>query len=237
MHWRIAAVLPHLRGRVLDVGCGTNDLLKTYRQAGGQPRAADSVGVDVFDWPGADLLVGDSADLPYGDGSFDTVAIVAALNHIPNRAAVLRECRRLLRPGGRAVLTMLPPTLSWAWHQLRRPWDADQTERGMQPGEVWGLSRRQIDALLRGAGFEPTRRSRFMFGLNLLTLAEPAKVPAANGTNGTSGTNGTPHPAAAAPPPALAVTRRRAASGDFDAAPDAVDAPDAKVPAVAAAER
>ena len=214
MHWRIAAVLPHLRGRVLDVGCGTNDLLKRYRAKAKQPRAADSVGVDVFDWPGADLLVDDSADLPYDDASFDTVAVVAALNHIPNRAEVLRECRRLLRPGGRIVLTMLPPTLSWAWHQVRRPWDADQTERGMQPGEVWGLSRRQIDLLLTDAGFAPTRRSRFMLGLNLLTLAEPAAVPAA-----AKAVNGTSHPAvAAAATPVLAVARRRVAAED-DARP------------------
>ena len=60
MQWRIAAVLPHLRGRVLDVGCGTNELLLRYRRDSEQPGAIDSVGIDVFDWPGADLLVEDS---------------------------------------------------------------------------------------------------------------------------------------------------------------------------------
>lgn len=174
MHWRIAAVLPHLRGRVLDVGCGTNELLARYRAQPLDADASHSVGVDIYDWPGADLLVEDSSDLPYDDASFDTVAFVASLNHIPNRREVLRECRRLIRPGGTVVVTMLPPRLSWAWHQVRRPWDADQIERGMQPGEVYGLTRRQVDDLLAEAGFEPVEHRRFMFGMNLLTLAYAA---------------------------------------------------------------
>lgn len=181
MQWRIHAVLPHLRGRVLDIGCGTNDLLRRYRQRQPTAEAAESVGVDVFDWPGADLLVDDSSTLPYADASFETVAFVASLNHIPNRVDVLRECRRLIRGGGQVVVTMLPPRLSWAWHQVRRPWDADQIERGMQPGEVYGLTRRQIDDLLRKAGFEPVGHCRFMLGMNLLTLARPA-VSAVNGS-------------------------------------------------------
>lgn len=177
MQWRIAAVLPHLRGRVLDVGCGTNELLLRYRRDSEQPGAIDSVGIDVFDWPGADLLVEDSSDLPYNDASFDTVAFVASLNHIPNRQEVLRECRRLIRPGGMVIVTMLPPRLSWAWHQVRRPWDADQIERGMQPGEVYGLTRADVDELLTDAGFQPAEHRRFMCQVNLLTLATAA-VPA-----------------------------------------------------------
>ena len=179
MLWRIAAVMPHLRGRVLDLGCGTNDLLKQYRQVhADRPGAAESVGLDVFDWPGADRLITDAADLPYDNGSFDTVTIVAALNHIPNRLEALRECRRVVKEEGRLVLTMLPPRLSRVWHTIRKPWDADQTERGMQPGEVYGLSRTQIDRLLAQAGFEPDRHVRFMGGLNLLTLADTAPLPA-----------------------------------------------------------
>ena len=137
MNWRNAAVIPHLRGRVLDLGCGTNDLLKRYRATHeNDPAARQSVGLDVFDWPGADLLIADSAELPYPDEAFDTISIVAALNHIPNRLEALRECRRLIRPDGRIVLTMIPPRISRVWHTVRRPWDADQTLRGMQPGEV-----------------------------------------------------------------------------------------------------
>ena len=186
MRWRHRVVLPQLRGRVLDVGCGYNGLVAAYRRGAGSNGspgpsghgAAESVGVDVYPWEGADVIVADTAELDFPDGGFDTVTIVAALNHIPNRLDVLREAHRVLAPGGRVVLTMIPPRMSWAWHTLRRPWDADQTERGMKEGEVYGLSNKQVLDLVRQAGFEPVVDRRFMVGLNRLTVAEKVPTPA-----------------------------------------------------------
>lgn len=162
MRWRIGAVRPHLAGRLLDIGCGTNQLVRAHGQG---------VGVDVFPWEGADLVVDDTAHLPFADGEFATVTIIAALNHIPNRREVLREAHRLLEPGGRIVLTMIPPRISALWHALRRPWDHDQTERGMQPGEVYGLTPTAMRALLAEAGFVVEREQRFMLGVNRVTIA------------------------------------------------------------------
>ena len=175
MRWRHRLVLPQLRGRAMDIGCGYNDLIREYRETGGE-----GVGVDVYPWPGADRVVEDTAVLDYPDQSFDSVAIIAALNHIPNREAVLREVHRLLRPDGRIVLTMIPPRLSWLWHTLRKPWDADQTERGMKAGEVYGLTGRQVHELLKQTGFAPLKDRRFMLGLNRLTVAEKVPTPAAD---------------------------------------------------------
>jgi ubiquinone/menaquinone biosynthesis C-methylase UbiE len=154
---RLKAVLPHVSGRLLDVGCGSNQLVRHY---------ANGVGVDVHPWDGADVVVDDTATLEWESGSFDTITIVAALNHIPNRAAVLNECRRVLRPGGRVVITMLTPRTSRVWHWLRAPWDADQRDRGMKPGEVYGFTAREVIDLFRRAGFAPLSQQRFMLGLN-----------------------------------------------------------------------
>jgi SAM-dependent methyltransferase len=154
---RVAAVLPYVHGRLLDVGCGSNGLVRSY---------ANGVGVDVHPWPGADVIVHDTAALQWEPASFDTVTILAALNHIPNRAAVLNECRRVLRPGGRVVITMLTPRTSQVWHWLRAPWDADQRDRGMQPGEVYGFTSAQLLEMFRRAGFQLLLRRRFMLGFN-----------------------------------------------------------------------
>jgi SAM-dependent methyltransferase len=154
---RLKAVLPHVSGRLLDVGCGSNHLVRHY---------ANGVGVDVHPWAGADVVVSDTASLAWESGSFDTITIVAALNHIPNRAAVLDECRRVLRPGGRVVITMLTPRTSRIWHWLRAPWDADQRDRGMKPGEVYGLTAAAVLELFRSAGFTLLSQQRFMLGLN-----------------------------------------------------------------------
>lgn len=166
---RIQEVLPQITGRLLDIGCGTNNLVKTYPGPG--------VGVDVYDWGGVDLVVEDTAHLPYSPQEFDTVTVIAALNHIPNRDQVLREAYRVLTSNGKIILTMIPPFISAIWHTLRKPWDVDQKDRGMKQGEVYGLSRGQIHRLLREAGFNVTYESRFMLGINLLVVATKVDAP------------------------------------------------------------
>lgn len=52
---------------------------------------------------------GDAAALPYADKSFDAVFCMFGLMFVPDRAAALRELRRVLRPGGTAVVTTWPP--------------------------------------------------------------------------------------------------------------------------------
>lgn len=49
------------------------------------------------------LLEGDGRTLPYGDASFDAVAIMDVLEHVPDPARVLDEVLRVLKPGGRLV--------------------------------------------------------------------------------------------------------------------------------------
>jgi SAM-dependent methyltransferase len=43
--------------------------------------------------------------LPFDDGTFDGLVCIDAMNHFPDRLAVLREWRRVLRPGRRALFT------------------------------------------------------------------------------------------------------------------------------------
>ena len=102
--WRVETVLPVVRGRLLDIGCGRNRVVRRY--------SGEGVGVDILDWGDADLVVEDAAALPWPDGEFDTITIVAALNHMPNREAIIREAARLLKPGGTVVVTMIPPGVS-----------------------------------------------------------------------------------------------------------------------------
>jgi len=166
--WRTRVVLPHVRGRLLDLGCGANHLVRQY---------GNGLGVDVCQWGDVDVVVEDAGKLPFKDASFDSATIVAALNHIPNRQQALRELHRVLRPGGLAITTMIPPRLSRVWHALRKPWDADQSERGMKEGEVYGLTASQVRQLLTSAGFRVQRQKRFMLGLNMLTLAQKPGCP------------------------------------------------------------
>jgi ubiquinone/menaquinone biosynthesis C-methylase UbiE len=47
---------------------------------------------------------GDATRLPYDDASVDAVILTAVLGEIPDRAAALREIRRVLKPSGRLVV-------------------------------------------------------------------------------------------------------------------------------------
>ncbi len=163
---RIRTVLRYAHGRLLDVGCGEgNPLVRTYPGPG--------VGVDVFPWPGIDLLV-NTARMPFPDASFQTVTMLAVLNHVPNRREVLRECRRVLTPDGTLLVTMIGPLVGKLRHALARSWDADQTERPHRAGELMGMDEPAVRRLLAETGFELQTRVRFVCGFNSLYVARPA---------------------------------------------------------------
>jgi ubiquinone/menaquinone biosynthesis C-methylase UbiE len=94
---------------ILDVGCGTGANLRRLLSQYGT-----SVGVDPADaairfarnrWPGP--LVQASGDaLPFADASFDLVTAFGVICQLGVRSdlAVLSECYRVLRPGGRVLL-------------------------------------------------------------------------------------------------------------------------------------
>lgn len=159
---RVNAVLPHVRGRLLDVGAGANTLVKRY---------GNGVGVDVFDWGGGALVVEDSSKLPFPDKEFDTVTFLACLNHIPYREAALREAHRLLRDDGLLLITMINPVLGYIGHKIFW-WYSEDKVRGMQPGEVDGLWSSELTELCGRAGFDVVEHKTFVYGLNHLYVAQ-----------------------------------------------------------------
>jgi SAM-dependent methyltransferase len=161
---RLRAVAPWLKGRLLDIGCGDNELVRSY---------GNGVGVDVYDWGGGALILPDCSRIPLPDVSFDTITIIAALNHIPNRIEVLKEARRLLAKDGRLLITMINPMLSYIGHRLLW-WYSEDKERGMEPGEVYGFWNKDLISLVEQAGFNLFLHKRFVYGLNNLFIFRKA---------------------------------------------------------------
>ena len=97
--------------RVLDLGCGAGRFVAAAREAGG-----DVVGVDIAEAalerarqvaPGADLrLLGADGSVPLGHGEVDLVWCSEVLEHVPDTVGLLTEIRRVLRSGGRLLLTV-----------------------------------------------------------------------------------------------------------------------------------
>ena len=98
--------------RVLDVGCGTGELLS--RLAAKYPRAR-LAGIDPVPQmlkvardklsDVVDLRVGWANDLPWPDASFDVVVSCNMFHYITHPEDSIREMRRVLAPGGRLLIT------------------------------------------------------------------------------------------------------------------------------------
>lgn len=94
----LAAAAAHFTGRVLDVG-GARQRGAFRRPAGARWVVADiqrAFRPDV----GADVQA-----LPFRDAVFDAIKATELLEHVPDVARALGECRRVLRPGGHLVIT------------------------------------------------------------------------------------------------------------------------------------
>jgi SAM-dependent methyltransferase len=107
------------RGRLLDVGCATGTLLELARL-----RGWDVNGVDISEYATGiardyyclDVFTGELRDAEYGEGQFDVVVMDDLIEHVADPAALVRESRRILRPGG--ILTVNTPNRSGLWHLL-----------------------------------------------------------------------------------------------------------------------
>ena len=84
---------------VLDVGCGVKPYYPFFA-----PYVTSYVGLDVGDNPMADLY-GFAEEIPSEDESFDLVLCTQVLEHCSDPARAVAELRRVLRPGGRALLS------------------------------------------------------------------------------------------------------------------------------------
>jgi SAM-dependent methyltransferase len=158
----VFSLLPELRGkRVLDLGCG----MGTFTLEAAQ-RGAASVGLDMM--PAAlhaalrvareecvgeaRFILGDAAQLPASNASFDVVLAADLTEHLDDLtlSRMLAEVRRVLKPGGHLVI--YTPEATHFFEMLR--------ERGVMkqdPSHIGIRRARELADLTRAAGFTPER--------------------------------------------------------------------------------
>ncbi len=112
--------------KVLDLGCGTGRHSGWLAEAGAQVTALDfssgmlaearkKIPAQNVEFVHHDL----NQSLPFEDAHFDHLIHCLALDHLDAPQAMLHEMRRVLRPGGRAVLSMMHPAMFLKGTQAR----------------------------------------------------------------------------------------------------------------------
>ena len=170
--FRERVALPHIPegSRVLDVGCADGHL---FRSAG--TRIRDGVGIDpdVPDGrrpsePRYRVVRGAFPDDLEDPGPFDVITMLAVFEHFSetDRPRVIDACRRLLRTGGRVVITVPAPAVDRIVDVLRTL----HLSHGIDIEAHHGY--RPEDTPRHFAGFRALVHESFELGLNHLYVLE-----------------------------------------------------------------
>lgn len=151
--------------RIVDVGCGAGRLVEALMK-----RGLDAYGCDVASYLAEDLevpadrfatLTFDPYVLPYEDNSVDAVVSTSVLEHVQNPEELMREIKRVLKPGGLSMHAMpakwyLPsephifvPLVSWLWPHVPGWWLALWAKLGIRNEFQKGLSAAEVAELNR----------------------------------------------------------------------------------------
>src|SRR5262245_34317396 len=107
--------LPAASGVLLDFGCGGQPYRTLF-----EPYVTRYLGADIAPAAGVelDITFAPGESLPLADGSIDTILSTQVLEHAGDPESYLRECRRLLSPAGRLIITV---PMQWRHHEV--PYD------------------------------------------------------------------------------------------------------------------
>lgn len=125
VRWLLAR-LPAGPGRVLDAGTGLGNVVHVAERSRpdlswtGVDRSGERLGRALADGVAAPVAVADLLDLPHPDATFDAVLCSEVLEHLEDDRAALRELVRVLRPGGRLLVSVPHADFPWTWDPIAR---------------------------------------------------------------------------------------------------------------------
>jgi demethylmenaquinone methyltransferase/2-methoxy-6-polyprenyl-1,4-benzoquinol methylase len=178
--WRrraVEALRPADGGRFLDAGCGTGDMIvELLRQSPGGRAVGIDLSARMLDLAHAkvrkaglearvELLPGDVTATDFAGASFAGVLSAFCIRNVADRLGALREMRRVLAPGGRAVILELTRPHSGVLrlaHRLYNRWVVPLVARAISDAGAYRYLGESIEgfpdprefmALMRQAGF------------------------------------------------------------------------------------
>ncbi len=165
---------------VLDVGCGTGRVCAQLAKEG-----VHYTGIDISEeqinqarkaCPQGKFFTGSMLELPFPDNSFDAVLHIAALHHLltkEERARALREAARVLKPGGKLLITVMG---LWRPHYWKRFFWSDQAKRAFPPALRAQLSFKDTAHIWQWGVREPVYRYYHAFTKRELRALLPPEL-------------------------------------------------------------
>lgn len=116
------------KGRLLEIGCGKGHLLALMSRWGWACEGLDfdDTAVGNARQKGLKVVLGDLESQRYPEGKFDAILSSHVIEHVMDPKALVTECLRVLRPGGRCIV-VTPNVLAWSHRLFGRHW------RGLEP--------------------------------------------------------------------------------------------------------
>jgi SAM-dependent methyltransferase len=146
---------------LLDVGCGSGWLADHFPNYTGIDSSPEAVAAARAH--GRNVIEGNVDEpLPFEDVQFDAIVVKDLLEHVRDPVAVVKEVRRVLRPGGR-VFASSPDAQRWVWDDYthRRPFTR-KSFRLLFADQGFEVERVAYESVLPGTGIISgyTRRKR-----------------------------------------------------------------------------
>ena len=136
-------------GRLLDVGCGSGQMLSVMAELGWQAEGVDfdPAAVQHARSKGLQVRLGTLEEQRYPNAHFDAITMSHLIEHVHDPIALLAECYRILKPGG-ALVVVTPNVESYGHKRFGSHW------RGLEPPRHLHLfSQRSLCTVVSEAGF------------------------------------------------------------------------------------
>lgn len=173
---RMKAIRQYVSGDILDIGCGYGSVVRTFG-----PAREDYMGIEhnlkIVHWlkkqyPGYSFLFLDTdIDLIPVSRKFDTILMIAVLEHLAHPERLIAVLPKLLKPDGRIVLTTPTPIGGWV-HTIGGGVGVFSHEAKDDHKAFYDLD--SLTFLFQNAGLKLVNHRYFMAGMNQLGVFQGA---------------------------------------------------------------